>query len=75
MTAAHRAPGRGGQPWTPKRLAALRALADDWLALIGRDDLGFDEHIGMDIMAGAIIGFVPELLDEVDRLRAGGAPP
>lgn len=60
------------KPWTPERIAALRAMSADWwegIHTVDPDDIG--AQAALQIMTGALVGFVPDLLDEVERLQKG----
>ena len=52
----------------PRRVKAVRAMHDDWLARITAPDLDAPQAmLELDVLTGALIGFIPELLDAIDR--------
>jgi hypothetical protein len=63
--------------WTPQRIAALRAMSDEFLRLLDQaHDTGLDEveAAGLDLLVGSLAAFVPELLDEIERLQQKRGP-
>ena len=51
-----------------RRVKALRAMHDDWLARVTAPDSdGLQAMMELDVLTGALIGFIPELLDEIER--------
>ncbi len=59
---------------TPQRLRAIRTMHGAWLEgirSVDPDDI--EEMAALEILTGAVVGSVPELLDEIERLQ-GSAP-
>ena len=58
------------EAWTPQRILVLRAMAEEFFDLLETAEPD-DTEAGMHnaVMGGALAGFVPDLLDEIERLR------
>lgn len=56
--------------WTPERIAALRLLAGEFFERLEEaDPQDVEAQMQVATLGGALAGFVPELLDEIERLR------
>lgn len=59
------------QAWTPERIAALRRMAREFFELLyTADPQDVLTQMQVATLGGALAGFVPELLDELERLRS-----
>ena len=57
---------------TDRRLKALREMADDFLDLVQSGEVHDHEtSVKIALLGGALAGFVPELLAEIERLKNG----
>ena len=70
MTRRHASPP--AVPWTKARIDALRLMAEEFIRIAMDERRSEDESAYMAILGGALVGFVPELLDEIERLRDAG---
>ena len=57
--------------WTPERLHAIREIVNTWVNLTVAQVYG-DESAALEVAAltGTLIGEIPDLLDEIERLQA-----
>lgn len=58
----------------PRRIAALRAMHADCMRRL--KDGETDPHAAIEgaMLGGALVGFIPELLDEIERLQTRREP-
>ena len=57
--------------WPPERLEEIRSMVNTWVNLTVAEVYG-DESADLEVavLTGTLIGFVPDLIDEIERLQA-----
>lgn len=59
-----------------KKLHALRAMHATFMEGLEAADTDDEESLAaLDVLTGALVGYVPDLLDEIERLQAGATEP